>query len=240
MPVTAQVWLAQPEACLVALGPRGARGWLSPDEQRIVDRVPSSGGRAAVLSAWILRRWLLGRALSTPPENLRFGRSPAGGPYLVPEPGRGEATFSVSHCAGAVAVALAGSSPVGVDVECWQRRANPLALAARFFSVAERRRLEQLEGEARVLACFRSWTEREALGKALGVGLAYDGRCVTLPSHTGQAELGEECALLPPGMRCHLDSRAYGGSHLAAVAVLHRPQETVVVERFHFPEDARC
>ena len=75
---------------------------------------------------------------------------------------------------GVVAVACSLAGPVGVDVE--HLRELPVAgLAARWFAQAECRWLAQLPPEARSAAFLLLWTQKEAVGKALGTGLRGSG-----------------------------------------------------------------
>jgi 4'-phosphopantetheinyl transferase len=75
---------------------------------------------------------------------------------------------------------------------------DELAIAAAVFAPGEVHALEGLSGAEREAAFYRRWTQREALGKALGLGLslppgriarAVDGshrwRVVPLPSERG-------------------------------------------------------
>ncbi|MFI1768413.1 4'-phosphopantetheinyl transferase family protein [Streptomyces sp. NPDC020800] len=92
---------------------------------------------------------------------------------------------SISHCADVVAVALAAAA-VGVDVEA----VRPLPfvnLARRWFDPAEAAWLARRPEEHRQGDFFRLWTAKEALGKALGVGLRNGGtrRRVPLPRPLG-------------------------------------------------------
>jgi 4'-phosphopantetheinyl transferase len=61
---------------------------------------------------------------------------------------------------------------VGVDVEAIRKSADLDRIAARFFSVAERRALASLPAARRRLAGFQCWTRKEAYAKGTGDGLA--------------------------------------------------------------------
>src|SRR5262245_43598566 len=77
---------------------------------------------------------------------------------------------SISHGRGVVAVAVADAGLLGVDVE----RVRPLpalALAERWFADGDAAWVaEQPEG-VRATAFLWLWTQREAIGKARGLGL---------------------------------------------------------------------
>jgi 4'-phosphopantetheinyl transferase len=78
---------------------------------------------------------------------------------------------SVAHSGEFVACAVSGRR-VGVDVERIDLPEADDALAARVCAPAERRRLEHMPAGERSRALIRLWVRKEALAKALGVGLA--------------------------------------------------------------------
>ena len=109
------------------------------------------------------------------PDRWRFDASANGKPFLVPEDAF-RAAFSLSHTHGMVACAVTQDAcardGVGVDVECIDRAVDAVDIAARFFAPAESAALAQLNEKERLDRFFDLWTLKEALVKALGVGLA--------------------------------------------------------------------
>lgn len=97
--------------------------------------------------------------------------------------GAGEALrVSVTHARGALAVALTGGSPVGVDVEV-VRRLRAEAMARAWLAPVEAAWVAGLPEEDRSAAFLWLWTQKESVGKALGRGLRRGGmsRRVPLP-----------------------------------------------------------
>ncbi|WP_433162326.1 4'-phosphopantetheinyl transferase family protein [Kribbella sp. CA-247076] len=95
---------------------------------------------------------------------------------------------SISHSRNLLAVAAAVTGPVGVDVEDVYPRAVS-GLAARWFDPSE---LEWMARQPDELVAFlHLWTAKEAVGKALGLGLRRAGlrRCVPLPMPSDGAAL---------------------------------------------------
>ncbi|MCA1810662.1 MAG: 4'-phosphopantetheinyl transferase superfamily protein [Halobacteriales archaeon] len=171
---------------------------FAEDQQR--RRVARAGVRD------VLARYVGGVA----PEAFAFGRRCAscgaaghGKPHvLAPEAARG-LEFSVADAGGTVAVAVA-RQPVGVDVEADPGAAARSEVAAAFFSDAERSRLA---GAADPAAAFlEAWTRKEAVLKALGVGVA--------------AGLSEEGAAASAGARAWVAGFAAGDGMRGAVATL--------------------
>ncbi|MEU6077680.1 4'-phosphopantetheinyl transferase superfamily protein [Micromonospora sp. NPDC047074] len=132
------------------------------------------GGRPAPAGP-LLRR--AGAALLGCPEaEIVAGHDRDGRPLVTVRGGDARAglAVSVSRAGGVVAVAARVGGPVGVDVE----RCRPLpalALARRWFAPAEAAWLAGRPDGGRVADFLRLWTAKEAVGKALGVGLRDGG-----------------------------------------------------------------
>ncbi len=108
------------------------------------------------------------------PDCWRFDAPANGKPFLVHEDAF-RAEFSLSHTHGMVACAVTtdpDAGGIGVDVECIDRDVDAGDIAARFFAPAESAHLARLNGKERPDRFFDLWTLKEALVKALGVGLA--------------------------------------------------------------------
>ncbi|MGN9810285.1 4'-phosphopantetheinyl transferase family protein [Micromonospora sp. BQ11] len=150
-----------------------------------------AGGRPAP-SGPLLRR--LGVALlGAPAERLVLGHRPGGSPVVrVGGPSDGDPTgsvvlpVSVSRTDGFVVAAARARGPVGVDVE----RLRPLpapALAERWYAADEAAWVAGRPEDTRAADFLRLWTAKEAVGKALGVGLRDGGlrRRVPVPGGAG-------------------------------------------------------
>lgn len=132
----------------------------------------------------LLRR--AGAALRGGPESgYAVGREPSGRPTLH-APGGAEVYVSVSHTAGCVTVAATVDGPVGVDVEA-SRELPVWPLARRWYDPAELDWLEAAPTGALTARFLALWTAKEAVGKALGLGLRRDGlrRRMPLPEGPG-------------------------------------------------------
>lgn len=118
-----------------------------------------------------LLRHVLGRRLGLPARDLRFAVEPGGRPYLESASGETPPAFSLSHSHDCIAIAIADAGPIGIDVE--KRRAGtPMdAIIRRFFKPAEHEAWEALPEAERKPAFLRLWTRKEAILKALGLGL---------------------------------------------------------------------
>jgi 4'-phosphopantetheinyl transferase len=92
---------------------------------------------------------------------------PSGRPVLR---GANAPQVSISHAYGLIAVAVARTGGVGVDVE-GLRPLPALALARRWFLEEEAGWLSAQPEELRGRGFLWLWTQKEAMGKALGIGL---------------------------------------------------------------------
>ena len=127
------------------------------------------------------RRWIAGRATlrtmladcvgaepaEIPIEYGRFGKPELREPYQA-------LTFNLSHSGPLALLAIAWGRDVGVDVEAISHRIDWPAVAARFFSRAERDELARLPAARQARAFFACWSRKEAYLKARGAGLSWE------------------------------------------------------------------
>ncbi|WP_309140419.1 4'-phosphopantetheinyl transferase superfamily protein [Streptomyces sp. PKU-EA00015] len=131
--------------------------------------------RDAFAVAHVTLRRLLGQRLGQAPQDVSIVREPCahcggahGRPYV---PGRA-VHFSLSHTSGMVMIALA-SVPVGIDVEIMPSAGTAEDVATQLHP-HERAELAALPAGDRTTAFARCWTRKEAMLKAMGVGLNED------------------------------------------------------------------
>ncbi|MBQ1074362.1 4-phosphopantetheinyl transferase family protein [Micromonospora sp. C31] len=142
---------------------------------------------------------------------------------------RAELAVSVSRSGSVVVVAARAGGPVGVDVE----RHRPLpaaALARRWYAPVEAGWLAGRPADGQVADFLRLWTAKEAVGKALGVGLRDGGLRRRMP-----VPVGSDGSLRPvPGVaRLRVGHPGVAGGLVVALAVDAVdavPVEVVVVE----------
>lgn len=107
---------------------------------------------------------------SAQPKQLQIERDPHGKPYLATQDGQPHALqFNLSHTSDWCAVVVAHQMAVGVDIE--QPRAISARLWPRVLTPAERAQMATLPADEQAAAFLRSWTRKEALGKAEGRGV---------------------------------------------------------------------
>lgn len=142
---------------------------LTPDERRSAEGL-REGARARFVSGRSALRRLLGEHLACPPEEVPLAVGAEGKPILEPRAGE-TLHFNVAH-SGALALIATAGFDVGVDMEAPRRIRDPVGLAARFFTPAEREHVERAPADRRERRFLELWTAKEAVLKATGRGLA--------------------------------------------------------------------
>lgn len=147
---------------------------LGSDERAALDRLHFWHHRRDYAVAHDLLRRSLSRYAPVRPEAWTFSRTAFGKPYL-PD---GELCFNLSHTSGLVACAVTRAISVGIDVERIDPAIDCESVARHLFSAAEMTALTTCRADRRT-RFFELWTLKEALLKAVGVGLAQPLRTVS-------------------------------------------------------------
>lgn len=145
---------------------------LSPDEQVRSQRFRFAHDRGMFLFSHGLLRSLLAGYTGLLREEIEYGYTKYGKPYLHQGAGADRIEFNLSHSGDVVMIGVARNFLVGVDVENIKPLADMDQIAARFFSAFEQSDLGTLSGAARTAAFYHCWTRKEALIKASGEGLS--------------------------------------------------------------------
>ncbi len=144
------------------------RAELSAEEQARAARFRQPDDVARwVLGRTALRR-ILGARLRCSPEAVSLVPGPNGKPVLPPESPPWQ--FNLSHSGDWLLLALAWRRRVGIDVEAWGDL-EYAALAELAFAPEERAALAAAPVVQRAATFFATWTRKEALLKARGLGL---------------------------------------------------------------------
>jgi 4'-phosphopantetheinyl transferase len=117
----------------------------------------------------IALRQVLGEHLNIAAQHIRFRYSAAGQPQL--DMGTEDVFFSVSHSDDYALIAVSRGTPIGVDLERLKPGLIDLAALAQCFTQQEQEALSSVASPHRETAFYRCWVRKEALLKALGLGL---------------------------------------------------------------------
>jgi 4'-phosphopantetheinyl transferase len=144
---------------------------LSDDEKRRANRFHFEHDRRRFTVGRALLRALLAHYSGIEPDDLQFGYGPNGKPFLVDCLNTQRLRFNLSHSEGYALFAFTRDREIGVDIEFIQAFSEMEEFASRFFSNQENRILETLSRNQKKTAFYHLWTRKEALAKAVGMGL---------------------------------------------------------------------
>ena len=169
MSATVRLFVARFPAHDRAAWQAGASALLDVADSERVAAMVDPGTRAQHAVGRALIRAVGALAVGCHPRCVAVAVMDSGKPWL---PQRPDLHVNVSHTHGTVVLAVTAAGSVGVDIEPPVAvTANPLRLAERLFAESEARELGGLSEEALTERFTRMWTIKEAVGKALGVGL---------------------------------------------------------------------
>ena len=145
---------------------------LSPGERRRAARFADPEHRMHFILTHGFLRLVLSRYLDRQPQLLRFQPHANGKPRLVKATDSPRLEFNLAHSAHMTMIAVASGWPVGVDVEALTRPVRAQAIVERYFSPTERDHFASLPPSRANKEFIRYWTAKEAVLKAVGLGLA--------------------------------------------------------------------
>jgi 4'-phosphopantetheinyl transferase len=173
---------------VVTVAATSSDGLSAPDLDAFAKRLPEhEQDRATAMRLESRRRnFVLGRVLlraavarvaDVRPEHVGVEIEPSGRPVLT---GPLSSFFvSIAHSGSDVIVGIA-KRPIGVDVEQLRHLAMFRQVAARVCSPDELRLLAEMSDTDRERAFMTVWARKEAYGKAIGRGIAFPLRTVTV------------------------------------------------------------
>ncbi|MHB8283789.1 MAG: 4'-phosphopantetheinyl transferase family protein [Caulobacteraceae bacterium] len=170
---------------------------LSSDERARADRMRHAAERRRFIVARVALRRLLGERLGLAPQAVRLVLGEHGKPRLD----AGGPHFNLTHSGDLALIALCSNYPLGVDVEQAGQGLSALDdIASTYFSRAERAGYFALPPARRGQAFHRVWTRKEAVAKALGLGMALAGPSFDVSLEEGAPHLlrlGEDLSPTP-------------------------------------------
>ena len=185
---------------------------LTADERERAARFCFKQDAARWVAARSFVRRTLGKVLAMRPEDVVFDVSRAGKPKLAGvHRGLG---CNWSHAGDWVALAWVNGVEVGIDLEVIRPDFPVVEVADRFFTAGECAALGRVAGKARQVLFFQLWTAKEALMKAVGLGLG-------LPPEEIDCVIadGGPCAYRShPDWRLHRHSYTEAGMEVAVAA----------------------
>lgn len=184
---------------------------------------------------YLVRRWMrrsvLARYLSIPPDSIQYAEGRYGRPQLAG--GESGLRFSAADSGGLALMAVTVDAAVGIDLELPRDLADRSSIVRRWFHPSERTQIFAMPtdaGQADVF--FRLWTLKEAFVKALGLGLQlpFDsfGIDVGASGNGPRLSVPPTCADVDPRTRWSLADLSRP-PHAYAGLALDRPIEGVTI-----------
>jgi len=135
-------------------------------EKSIADKFHFDKDRETYISCHALLRLIIAKKLNTKPLKIIFKNETNKKPYLPGNP----LYFNITHTREAFAFGISKHLYVGIDLEKINLRMDFYSIIETFFSNREREFILQSQSGARN-RFFLLWTRKEALLKALGIGI---------------------------------------------------------------------
>lgn len=139
---------------------------MSSDERERAQKF-IRGKEEYIASRWLLRE-VLGAYLQQAPESLVFSRTEKGKPYFANR----ALQFNLSHSGHWALLAVAKEMELGVDIEQIKDTRDLFGIAESYYHPDEFAQLQQQPAAFQTPYFYRLWTLKEALLKALGVGIS--------------------------------------------------------------------
>lgn len=149
---------------------------LSEDEHLRANRFYFERHRRRFTTARIRLRQILATYLDANPAKLEFHYTSYGKPYLK----NCELQFNLSHSKDIALLAINLTYSVGIDIEFYSTRPF-LGLGRNLFSEQENEVLKKIPDALKPLCFFHLWAQKEAVIKAVGIGLSYPTATIQLP-----------------------------------------------------------
>lgn len=196
-----------------------ALAWLDDEERQRCRRFLYDGPRRRFVLCRAALRAVLCDRLGCRNEQLAFGAFEFGKPFAVLGGEMAPVSFNVSHSGDHGLIAYAPEGWVGVDIEERAARADLDGLMESALSPVERNELASGSERHRLDGFLRLWTIKEAIIKAVGLGVAIDMAELEVPAAMRHGSTGGVFELpQTPGMSWRLEDL---GTERFAAALAH-------------------
>jgi 4'-phosphopantetheinyl transferase len=140
---------------------------LTESERERAARYTLDAARHEFVAGRSMLRRVLGAYLDVSPKEIAIEFNANGKPIVCGAP----LHFNVTHSAGRGVIAISDDC-VGVDLQKWNSKSDFAGLVKRYFSTAEIAQFERMPEDLKPAAFFQGWTVKEAVLKAIGIGMA--------------------------------------------------------------------
>lgn len=201
------------------------RNLLSSAEQARAGRFRRPDDRDRWIVAHGVLRMILGRLAECAPEQIVFGEGENGKPHIVEPASAACWRINLSHSHRMCVIGTTKLAALGVDIEHVRSIEDMNGVARRVFTGREYGELTALQGEQRLRGFYNGWTRKEAIVKAMGVGISQSLQSIEVSLAPGDRPALRRCAEDDPAA-WQLYSPAISAAYAAAVAIRsHTPIE---------------
>jgi 4'-phosphopantetheinyl transferase len=159
---------------------------LSEDERLRLRRFRFEKDQHAFAIRRGLSRKILGDYLNTDPNQIQFFYGDHGKPELINTSGNANIHFNLSHSGSFILFALTLYQRIGVDIEYIHDVPEINQIAEIILSEIEYHIFQTLPEEDKKEAFFHYWTCKEAITKAIGIGLSQPPNSITTSISPGK------------------------------------------------------
>lgn len=155
--------------------------FLSSDEQIKANSFYFAKDRNRYLVSRVILRKLLGNYLGNIQYNdILFEQTEYGKPYLANSVNINNIKFNLSHSGDAVVYAFTRNIDIGIDIEFINKDLIIDDIIEQCCSVQEKMKLQELSCNCKYDYFYKLWVMKESLVKAIGLGLSFDLREVSV------------------------------------------------------------
>lgn len=148
--------------------------WLSPGEKSAIVRLKSYEDKRQYILTHMFLRKVIEFYTHLPPEQIQFAEGTNGRPMVKCHHAYPMVNFNLSHSRDYALLAISNEPCVGVDIEEVKPIDDFFYFLVEHFSKEERKWILAEKTEERKLSMlFTFWTMKEAILKALAVGVSY-------------------------------------------------------------------
>lgn len=196
----------------------GLHAVLAESELQRAARFHFDRNRRRYIAGRAAMRHILARYLAIEARHVIFRYDTTGKPELDIESGTPPVRFNLSHTRNQALLAITRGNRIGIDIEAIDAQRSRLNEIAATFSTREQAALAALAPHDRVAGFFRCWARKEAVLKALGIGVGSELARLSVsvdPDHATLMELDTTLGIVGDWTLIPLEIR----DHAAAIAV---------------------
>ncbi len=161
---------------------------LSSEENERVNSFPFFRDRVHYQTIHGLLREILGLYLNIPPISFKFYSGPYGKPYIDPSLNSIGFYFNISHSNGIAVVGITLRREIGVDIEEIHKMSDMESLVQTQFTDYEKKKFYLLSNNQKLPFFYSCWVRKEALLKAISVGIGNDLSRLNVMYHNTKIE----------------------------------------------------